>query len=274
MSLSVDSAKYFTSSYVSQTQFVQPDLYGSSKDPDKAIQEKNEAAVAPPPVSGKPLLASNDMRLLMLRGVDQGGVEGYKDILSAFYADPENRNNPVSFLKNLSADGIALLKQAQSLPADASINVESLNKEEALNFILPQSGQVDLNNDGLIANANGGKGFVFPPPNAPQNVKDAWADATNGLSDSDKFLLSGQFMFSLFSANLHVDENGKVTQTEPGDPGWRNVFADDGYSYQDAIEKFKAGNEFNKPYNTNEIYERTKTLLAQLDKAFDAHNVA
>lgn len=274
MSLSVESARYFTSSYVSQSQFVQPDVYGYTSDPAVDNEEQGNAPMAAPVVSGKPLLASNDLRMLMLRGVDQAGVEGYKDILGAFYADPENRNDPVSFLKNLSSEGISLLKQAQSLPAGASINVDSLNKEEALNFILPQSAQVDLNDDGLIANANGGKGFVFPPPNAPQNVKDAWADATNGLSDSDKFLLSGKFMFSLISANLHVDENGKVTSVEPGDPDWRNVFAEDGYSYQTAIEQFKAGNEFNKPYNTNEIYERTKTLLAELDKAFDAHDVA
>ncbi|WNJ98532.1 hypothetical protein L2D14_11695 [Thalassospiraceae bacterium LMO-JJ14] len=274
MSLSVDSARYFIPGYVSQNQLAQPDSSGSDADPVTANVAQDQASVAPPPISGKPLLASNDLRLLMLRGVDQGGVEGYKDILNAFYADPENRNDPVSFLNKLSPDGIALLKQAQSLPAGASINVDSLNKEEALNLILPHSGQVDLNNDGLIANANGGKGFMFPPPNAPQNVKDAWAGATNGLSDSDKFLLSGKFMLSLMSANLHVDENGKATQTEPGDPGWRNVFAEDGYSYQVAIERFKAGNESNKPYNSNEIYERTKKLLAQLDRAFDKHDVA
>jgi hypothetical protein len=115
--------------------------------------------------------------------------------------------------------------------------LNTLNKEEALNFILPRSGKVDLNNDGLVANANGAKGFMFPPPNAPQSVKDAWGEATNGMSDSDIFLMSGKFKMQMLSANIHVDENGRVSRTEPGDPGWRNIFAEDGYSYSESISR-------------------------------------
>lgn len=273
--MSVESATQSASYSVTSPLFIRPVDNGKTVTPVSDVSGADEdVTVAPPPISGKPLLSSNDMHLLMLRGVDQGGVEGYKDILNAFYADPENQNDPVSFLEKLSPDDIALLKQAHSLPAGARIDVSSLNQEEALNFILPQSGKIDLDNDGLVANANGGKGFMFPPPNAPQEVKDAWAEASATMSEKDLFLLSGKFMVMHMVANLHVDDNGKVTAVEPGDPNWRNVFAEDGFSYQQAIEEFKAGNEFNKAYNAPEIYEQIKSLLAQLDSAFDAHGVA
>ena len=273
MSISVDQARYFIPSYAAQNLAPAEDA-SSPADQSSNASEDDDTTVAPPPTSSNQLLASGDMRLLLLRGLNGDGVEGYKSILEQFYSDPANRDDPVEFLQNLSDEGIDLLKQAQSLPVGAQIDFTSLNQEEALNFILPHSGQVDLNNDGLVANANGGKGFMFPPPNAPQSVKDAWKDATEGMSESDVFLLSGKFMIQFGMANFHVDDNGKVTRTEPGEPGWRNIFAEDGYSYMDAIDEFQAANEFSRRDNTPEMYERMKTLLARLEDVFASHGIA
>lgn len=273
MSLSVDQSRYFIPSYAAQNLTPAEDAASAAAAP-ASTSDGNETAVAPPPASSTQLLSDGDMRLLLLRGVKGNGVEGYKGILEEFYSDPANRDDPVGFLKKLSDEGIDLLKQAQSLPAGAQIDVSGLNDEEALNFILPHSGQVDLNNDGLVANANGGKGFMFPPPNASQSAKDAWADATEGMSESDIFLMSGKFMIQFGMANFHVDDNGNVTRTEPGEPGWRNIFAEDGYSYMDAIDEFKAANEFSRRDNTPEMYERIKSLLARLENVFDSHGIA
>ena len=271
MSLSIDQAGYFTPAYIGRIQAQEEETAAIGNDGDNEA----EAPVAGPPSgSGTPLLSNDDVRLLLLRDVNGTDLEGYKGILEQFYSDPANSDDPVSFLKNLSNEGIDLLKQAQSLPADARIDVNGLNKEEALNFILPNSRKVDLDNDGLVEGANGGKMFMFPPVNASQEVKDAWADATKDMSESDKMLLTGRFFFMAFSANLHVDENGKVTRIEPDEPGWRNVFAEENFSYSDAIDRLIEGNEFNRPYNTPEIYERIKGLLAKLEQAFDSHAIA
>ncbi len=273
MSLSVDQARYFIPSYATQNLTPGEDT-SSAPANSSAASEDDQSNVAPPPSNSTQLLAGGDMRLLLMRGLNSDGIEGYKSILEQFYGDPANRDDPVGFLKNLSDEGIDLLKEAQSLPAGAQIDVSNLNQEEALNFILPHSGQVDLNNDGLVANANGGKGFMFPPPNAPQSVKDAWKEATDGMSESDVFLMSGKFMMQFAFANFHIDDNGNVHRAEPGDPDWRNIFAEDGYSYRNAIKEFQAGNEFSRPDNTPEMYERIKSLLARLEDTFASHGIA
>ena len=276
MSLSIDHSKYFQPAYFAQLGGVGNEGSQAASDGDTDDANASDAAktAAPPPTSSTQLLSSNDMRLLMLRGVGQDGASAYEDILTAFKSDPANSQDPVAFLKNLSQEGIDLLKQAQSLPAGAQIDVGSLNKEEALNFILPQSGKVDLDNDGLVEGANGGKSFVFPPVNAPQDVKDAWNSATANMSESDKMLLSGKYLTMFVCANLRVDQNGNVTSIEPDQPGWRNIFTEDGFSYQDSVQQLLDGNEFSKNLNTNEIYQKTKTLLTQLQDAFAKFGVA
>jgi len=271
MSLSIDTSGYFTPAYIGRIQAQAAETAATGND---GTDETEAPAADPPTGSGTPLLSSNDVRLLLLRDVRGTDMDGYKSILEQFYSDPANRDDPTAFLKNLTPAGIDLLRQAQSLPAGAHIDIDGMNTEEALNFILPQSSKVDLDNDGLVEGANGGKSFVFPPVNASQSVKDAWADATKGMSESDKMLLTGRFFFMAFSANLHVDENGKVTRIEPDEPGWRNVFAEENFSYSDAIDRLIEGNEFNRPYNTPEIYERIKGLLAKLEQAFDSHGIA
>jgi hypothetical protein len=182
--------------------------------------------------------------------------------------------NPQEFLKTLSPEGVRLLERVQSLPPDANVQIGKLNNEEALNFILPHTQKVDLNNDALIAGPNGGKSFQFPPPNASQSVKNAWNVATENMSEGDKMLLSGQFLGLLITQNIEVDDFGKASIRSPDDPDWENPYADENFSYRDAVAKLQASNEFGKPYNTPSIYEKTKELLAVIGGAFEAHDIA
>lgn len=276
MSINFDPSRYFASGYLDRMSAADPVAATPAPASGATDDSASTAAetVAAPLISGTQLLSNSDLRLLLMRDVRGDDLEGYKQILDAFQADPANRDDPVGFLRNLSDDGIDLLVKAQSLPQGITVDVQSLNKEEALNFILPQSGKVDLNNDGIVAGANNGKTFMFPPPNAPREVKDAWNAATENLSDGDVMLLSGKFMTMHFLANLHVDENGRVTQTEVGDPDYRNVFAEGGFSYQDAIRQMQQSNEFSRHMNSPEIYERTKELLNMLGSAFSDYGVA
>ncbi len=274
MSLSIDQVKYFIPSYVAQNQAT---AGISGEDADAAGVSTAEDATtktAPPPMPASQLLADGDIRLLILRGMKNDGVEDYAAVLEEFYNDPANMDDPVGFLQNLSREGVEMLRKAQSIGAATQIDISQLSKEEALNFILPQSEKVDLDNDGLVAGAGGGKTFMFPPPNAPESVKDAWADVTDGMSESEIFLMSGKFAMQFMLANIRVDDDGNVTRIEPGDAGWRNIFAEDGYSYREAIDEFQAGNEFSRRDNTAEMYERIKSLLARLENVFAAHGIA
>lgn len=272
MSLSVDQARYFIPSYAAQSLTPVGETIATTDDAVDASADDGPT-VAPPPMPASQLLADSDIRLLIMRGMKNDGVEDYAAILEEFYSDPANQDDPVAFLQNLSSDGVEFLRKAQSIGAATQIDVSSLSKEEALNFILPQSEKVDLDNDGLVAGAGGGKTFMFPPPNAPQSVKDAWNEATDGMSESDVFLMTGKFMMQFAFANFHIDDNGNVHRADPGDPDWRNIFAEDGYSYQNAIDEFQAGNEFSRPDNTPEMYERIKSLLARLDDTFASHGI-
>ena len=137
MSISVDHAQYYQPAYFNRAQAVSeapPALPGAD---DQSAPPSGETL--PPVQSGlsSQRLSGEDMRLLVLRDVGEDGIAAYEGILDQFFSDPANYDDPVAFLQNLSADGIDLLRQAQSLPAGANIDVNGLNREEALNFILP-----------------------------------------------------------------------------------------------------------------------------------------
>ena len=174
----------------------------------------------------------NDTRLITGRGLSVEEQGAYEYILSHFATGPGNRKNPVDFLRKLSPDGIDLLKKAQSLPANARIDLDRANTEGALNLILPHSQQADLNNDGFNEGITGGYLWRFPPTNAPQEVKDAWEKATDGLSEGDRLTFQAVFMIDMVGANLKRDADGTpIGVYGPLDPEFRNPFADPQFDY-------------------------------------------
>ena len=114
----------------------------------------------------------------------QTAVDAIRDSGSASVA----RGGAKGFLAGLTAQDLALLQQASGLVD--TINVASLSEEGAANLLLGRDMQVDLNNDGIVE-VGAGRMMTFPPPNAPQAAKDAWAAATAGMSERDRMSLSG-----------------------------------------------------------------------------------
>lgn len=114
----------------------------------------------------------------------QTAVDAIRDSGSASVA----RGGAKGFLAGLTAQDLTLLQQARGL-AD-TINVASLSEEGAANLLLGRDMQVDLNNDGIVE-VGAGRMMTFPPLNAPQAAKDAWAAATAGMSERDRMSLSG-----------------------------------------------------------------------------------
>lgn len=91
-------------------------------------------------------------------------------------------DDPQSFVASLSTTELATLQHIHGL-ADP-ITPSSLSKEGALNLLLSPNQSQDIDKDGFEM-IGLGKKYQFPPPNAPENVKQAWSSTTRNMSESD-----------------------------------------------------------------------------------------
>lgn len=216
----------------------------------------------------------HDLVMLQRRRMSNEETSAYRNMLARFDTVRADGTSAVAFVQSLSQDDIDLLKHAHSLAQDSTIDTGSLNEEQAMNLIMPDSKKVDLNNDGLTANAAGGYGVQFPPVNAPQAVNDAWKEATAAMSEGDRFLLEGRLLGGLLLANIHRDEAGRVTVAEPDSPEWRNPFAAPDFDYRRYIDEMLQANEFSRPHSTAENYQKTKESLTAFKTALAERGVA
>lgn len=226
---------------------------------EPATAEPGNREKAAPLSGGQSLWTPKDAELMNRRGITDEDRERYRDILEAFHANPANRENPQGFLSSLSKEDLSLLADVRSWGAMSKLDPATMNKEEATNFILPDTLQVDLNDDGLVAVGNGGRTWRFPPPNAPQAAKDAWAAATAGIPEIDRMMLELSFM----PLNIKIDANGKPVSVEPGSPEWKNPYADAGFSYQKLVMDKIESLEFSRRYNDSATIDR---MIAQLNR--------
>lgn len=106
------------------------------------------------------------------------------------------------FIRQMDVDDLHLLQKANLL-VDA-IRPEGLSEEGATNLLrqVDNSDRVDLNNDGLVE-VGIGKMIVFPPVNAPDSVKAAWEQATEGMSEPEKLFL--QLHMHTATYGIHID---------------------------------------------------------------------
>jgi hypothetical protein len=94
--------------------------------------------------------------------------------------------NPIGFLQTLTPRELTALQYQHGL-ADP-IRPEDLTFEGAFNLLqMPDQGR-DLNRDGLIHHGISGT-ITFPPANAPQEVLDAWDEATKGMDHRTKMTM-------------------------------------------------------------------------------------
>ena len=158
------------------------------------------------------------------------------------------------------------------------MRVSIMSQEEALNFILPQSESVDLNNDGYAGRGNGKFEFIFPPPNAPDKVKEAWYAATDHMSDKDKNLIKVHFLIGQLDANTNWNGDSQPKGPEPGDPDWKNIFDDNDFSYLDMIRTIlgkakDAEDDVDIGSAESVMLAWTKALFSLLASVFAAHGI-
>ena len=206
------------------------------------------------------------LSLLDARSISGQDRQGFSEILAQAQAVDAYRD-PATFLKGLSMSEMELLRKVHSL-ADP-INVAALDFEGAYNLLTAPGEAKDLNNDGLLG-VGIGKGWQYPPPNAPEAVKKAWEEATANIPESEKWLKMAPFMAASACANLKSDLSGFY---EPGEAGYRNIYAEPGFSYTRQVadmlkemERFKGQNDSN--------YLKTKEFLLSFLDALKKNQVA
>lgn len=192
---------------------------------------------------------------LIVRAHNEGG-----------YVDPQ------SFLQKLSPEELAVVQKVQGLAEP--IDVDALTEEGALNLLLPGAAQIDLNRDGFTRNGEA-YGLRFPNSNTPAEVVAAWNEATQGMDFGQIATAQIQMMLPMLTANIEIDENGQfVRQHQPGDPEFKNPFANADYSYSTAVKNQLEALEAKKNELPADKYESQKAFWSNLQQALQKHGAA
>lgn len=198
------------------------------------------------------------------RGVSGEQQELFGDIIQRAEDQINTPTEAKNFISSLSSEELATLQKVHGLADE--INPQELDMEGAYNLIQQPGDVEDFNDDGFV-NIGKATTFVFPPPNAPQNVKDAWEETTANMSDGEKLRATMPF---LPLPDIRQEGNSYVV-VDHDDPDYNNPY-EMGSSYQDIVGKLLEGNEASKSLNSREVYEEWKELLEIFSTALEKHN--
>lgn len=167
------------------------------------------------------VFGDKDSSLMNIRGVTDQERQRFAEIVQ-HAASTGGFENPVDYIQSLSSQDIEVLRRVHSLAEPSGVRNSGV--EGAVNLLLPPQNHTDLNNDGLVE-TGAAVGFVFPPPNAPQSVKDAWEETTKDMSSDERLLASAHFLGASISANIKFDSNGTAIGIyHHTDPEYTNIY--------------------------------------------------
>lgn len=174
------------------------------------------------------------------KGVNPEEFEAFKEVINK---KTDESQSSKSFLKSLSSEELYKIQKAQGLVK--KIKVEDLSEEGAYNLLVSDATHlVDFNNDGIVESGEG-KMFMFPPPNAPDAVRDGWNEITKGMSAGEKLKAMGSFLSAQLTANFKKMEDGSIVRLDVGDKDYRSAFGTDVESYSQIIDKMIEGYQSN-----------------------------
>ncbi len=230
----------------------------------------------PPAIVDRYDFSPKALELLRRRDLSEQERQQFGDILSR--AEKANAHeNPSEFLFSLQPAEMEILRKAHSLAF--GINISTLDVEGATNLLYQPGDAKDINNDGFLG-VGEGKGFVFPPSNAPDEVKNAWEEATANMSEKDKLLMMGSFMIEATFANVRYDQKHKpIGFYGPDDLEYINPFAQPGYSYADSLKKHIEALVFQEQRGgmsptEYEFFQKQKDFLYTLQESYRNHGVS
>ncbi len=169
-----------------------------------------------------PVLA-REYSLLKIRGLSDGEINQFQEIKERACSAEDAK----TFLSTLSTEELLLVQKANSYGNRLrQSEIDAMTQEGARNMLVTQDNRayVDCNNDGIV-DKGVGKTFVFPPPNAPESVKDAWQQTMDALPADQRLMASSMFILQSIQANVKTDVQGNPTGMYfPGEEGYINIF--------------------------------------------------
>ena len=212
--------------------------------------------------------------LLIVRKLSSEEIEKFGSIIQ----DADSAESAKDFLKSLSAEDRKLLKHANSYGLNITdSHIDSMTEEGARNMLVQPDNRsyVDFNNDGIVDHGVA-KTFVFPPPNAPDSVKDAWDKTIEELPENERLMASSIFMIQQLCANIKCDSQGNAVGVySSGEEGYKNIFAnlkgdwssllDDCDEYLDFSENYaQDSNQFKNIQKNREIIASFRANLNEV----------
>ena len=186
------------------------------------------------------VFGARDARFMQVREVSAADQQRFAEIIQDAAAQ-DGYSDPVGYIKSLPAEDIEILRRVHSIAETRGVT--QTTREGATNLLLPPQNHVDTNNDAIV-DVGAARTFVFPPPNAPQAVKDAWEETTRGMSERERLLGTTSFLTITATENLEVDGNGKaVGFHEPGDPEYKNPFGATVDAWESMLSDMIAGSK-------------------------------
>jgi len=175
---------------------------------------------------------------------------------------------PQAYLQSLNKEELETIQSIHHLASP--IQPAGLTEEGAINLLLPPAAQIDLNNDGLTQSGKA-FGIRFPDSQTPKAVVDAWNEATADMPPGDKMMAQFRMVADSLVANIRQRDDGTVVAIEPGEPGFRNLRAEPGYSYSDRARSAIEANEYFKHMTPPDQYEQTKEFWTSMLDALESH---
>jgi hypothetical protein len=181
-------------------------------------------------------IAAREYTLLKIRGLSDDEIKQFQTIKD----EAANATSAKTFLLGLSSADRAMVKKANGYAMSLNdSDIQSMTEEGARNMVVTQDERayVDYNNDGIV-DRGVGKNFIFPPPNAPEEVKDAWEKTVSSFPEKDRLLASNVFMIESVQANIKIDAQGNpIGVYSPGDDGYTNIFPTTLDGWQNLLNK-------------------------------------
>lgn len=234
-----------------------------------SVSISDEAKQAAKNEKSQHALSERAFEMLKIRRLSDKDIHAFENLL----AESENYDSPKEYMKSLSAEKRDLLKRANSYGIDLSNeHIDSMTDEGAHNmFVEPNSRTyVDFNNDGVVDHG-AARSFVFPPPNAPTEVKDAWDKTISELPEDKRLLASSIFMVQSLQANVKFDAAGNaVGFYAPGEAGYKNIFSQNVEDWDTLLDKTDQYLDFSESI-TNELHkleniEEDRAIIASFRK--------
>ncbi|MFA6450802.1 MAG: hypothetical protein WCX65_15110 [bacterium] len=215
-------------------------------------------------------LTERSVDLMNRRSISAEQKDAFRAILDKV-SGQDVAAKPKDVLLSLVADELALLSKVHGLAETAVVG--RLDAEGAYNLLQQPDSYADLNNDGFVRVGEAWN-WSFPPPNAPQNVKDAWAEFTSGMTEMESMLAMAPYMAAEAAANIRYDAYGTpIGINGPDQPGYRNIYSESGFSYQDLVRRCISNLEAGRGYLSLKDYTEKREMLDKFLNILQKHDV-